>query len=709
MSVADAVLNRRTFLKAVGAVAVAAGLGPALDALPLEAADATGPAGAPTPTPTTTDLHQLAFELAYDPDQIFRFVSDQIAYEPYAGALRGPLGTLWSRAGNSVDQALLLAALLKESLIPCRFVIGSIDQTVVSRLLAATVLSVAEARTRIAATVLPPDVGAAWNGSGAWQRSPDVDPLFEKARDQVDAGSRLIQDALTSAGVTLPEPPLTMPSSEQQQHVWVQYAFGATWVDVDTSIPGAAAGTAYGTAVGSPALTLPDAMYHTLTLRITADVVQGSATVNTELLSQTLRSAELAATSITLIHPGTDLLGVESALSGEKHFAPMLLVAGQETLGRPVIVRTGGGVGGAFGGDNSTDGETVAEYLSVDITTPDGVTRSAQRTVFDRISAADRAAGTVDVTALPPIVLTDAGTDHGSVYLPLSGVTAFAVTTSPVPWNYFPVDGTLPGDETMLVSMGAYAWTSLRDLIRLEALGERTTTRYFDDEPSVTLFAGVPTGFAADGHRSVAAWVDILHTHHVPVALSDANAPIPAGIVAGVVDNVAERMLLEGSMSITSDPPSQLSYVSVGGIFELAGQQGIGPVVLKPGSQVALEGASAAAVRGMTSALANGLVVVAPGSAVVVDGTPRIGWWEIDPATGTAHDRMDDGRGDDLVTEAFILIHEIYTWTMCAISVVGAIVALLLKAWNAALIAATIGVGQCILAFAGGPPGGAGH
>ena len=39
-----------------------------------------------------------ALALDYDQDSIFRFVSDEIAYEPYPGILRGALGTLQARA-----------------------------------------------------------------------------------------------------------------------------------------------------------------------------------------------------------------------------------------------------------------------------------------------------------------------------------------------------------------------------------------------------------------------------------------------------------------------------------------------------------------------------------------------------------------------------------------------------------------------------------
>lgn len=57
----------------------------------------------------------------------FNFVRDQIGYEAYAGSLRGARGALWSEAGNSLDQASLLIALLRAQGIGARYVRGTLS------------------------------------------------------------------------------------------------------------------------------------------------------------------------------------------------------------------------------------------------------------------------------------------------------------------------------------------------------------------------------------------------------------------------------------------------------------------------------------------------------------------------------------------------------------------------------------------------------
>ncbi|MBL3528400.1 MAG: transglutaminase domain-containing protein [gamma proteobacterium endosymbiont of Lamellibrachia anaximandri] len=66
-------------------------------------------------------IQEKIAELGPGSGAAFAFVRDEIGYEAYTGSLRGARGTLWSDAGNSLDQASLLIALLRGQGIGARY------------------------------------------------------------------------------------------------------------------------------------------------------------------------------------------------------------------------------------------------------------------------------------------------------------------------------------------------------------------------------------------------------------------------------------------------------------------------------------------------------------------------------------------------------------------------------------------------------------
>jgi len=62
------------------------------------------------------------------PERLFEWVRDEVEYEPYRGAIRGPEQALSLRAANAVDQARLLAALYDRAGVSYRYVFGSLSE-----------------------------------------------------------------------------------------------------------------------------------------------------------------------------------------------------------------------------------------------------------------------------------------------------------------------------------------------------------------------------------------------------------------------------------------------------------------------------------------------------------------------------------------------------------------------------------------------------
>lgn len=79
---------------------------------------------------------ELGFELAFeDPDMLYEYVVDRIAFQSYRGILRGVDGTLASRAGNAYDQSLLLASLLIDAGYDAQIATATISEADAVRLL----------------------------------------------------------------------------------------------------------------------------------------------------------------------------------------------------------------------------------------------------------------------------------------------------------------------------------------------------------------------------------------------------------------------------------------------------------------------------------------------------------------------------------------------------------------------------------------------
>lgn len=87
------------------------------------------------------DLEAAIDNLDFEASRIVDFVRNAIRFEPYAGALKGAAGTLSAGAGNALDQALLLATLLRDAGFDARIVRGSLADAELPRLARAALQS----------------------------------------------------------------------------------------------------------------------------------------------------------------------------------------------------------------------------------------------------------------------------------------------------------------------------------------------------------------------------------------------------------------------------------------------------------------------------------------------------------------------------------------------------------------------------------------
>jgi RHS repeat-associated protein len=161
------------------------------------AADLADTAEAPKAHP---DIVALAKQLDYNPVRMFEWVNQNIKFEPYYGSMKGGLGALWSKSGGATDQASLLAALLRASNIPVRYVRGNIS------VLDATALG-ANGR------------GPRWIGAKSYQAAASV--LANNGNPSAGYGSNAISLAHVWVEACLPYAAYRGTALDDSGHRWV--------------------------------------------------------------------------------------------------------------------------------------------------------------------------------------------------------------------------------------------------------------------------------------------------------------------------------------------------------------------------------------------------------------------------------------------------------------------------------------------------------
>lgn len=658
-------IDRRTFLRLAGATGVAACGGLGFLAL----RGGSDPVLAEPPTDGGA-IGRLANSLEYDIERIFRFVADEVRYEPYVGSLRGARGTLMARAGNSVDQALLLAALLDASLVEHRFVMGALDGATAVSLLASSAVDATTARNE-ALAVLAGHPGEAEgtppaSGGGdvdAFKARVDAaqDPVAAAAAAQLASGIGTITGALSAAGIAIPAGTSALPDLESRQHTWLQVATGAEWVDHDPSVPGATRGTSYATA-GVPMTQIPDTLRHQVEITSIVETVSSGTLLQGATFGGAFFVDDLAGKPIIFSNTkpeGLQALGVGIAdtLAGTIQYVPTLVV-GDSTVGnrQPMTFDDGGGLTGVFGTPGSHEGEATAQWLNVRVVPPIGAPAEAKRLIFDRVGDVARASGSFDPSTLPPVVLTDLDADTPREYLPALTVHSFAISGGPVSGDYFVQDAT-DDDDVRNLGMTTNAYGYVREAVAAD-LGVGAGVRVFCDGPTVVSVSLAPSA-PTNGAVSLGSAIDVWHRSFGTVAVPGTPVSADPAILAGVISHVAERMALgEGlpPLDPANPPPPPLS---VGRIFEEATRQGVATKVYRGSSSAVSLPYETGPNALIGAAMDAGLIVIVPERAVDTGGGTHVGWWLVDPATGATTDQLEDGRGvalgEDIQVQTAIL------------------------------------------------------
>lgn len=657
-------LTRRRLLAALGGSALAVTGGAiSLPAAHGQQIDASPPAAAPVSGPgaTAPSMADKAAELNYDIAKIFRFVADEIAYAPYSGALRGATGTLWARGGNSVDKALLLGALLDEAMVTYQFAMGALDDRAAASLLAATVTDAETERKRWATSI--DALLAASPGAGAATPQPaGLTPEQERQLKQqidgvvalnADAGQLLktrvatISEALSGAGITLPPlPSPKLPPAEHHQHTWIQMADGPAWIDLDPSLPGAKQGVS----LVKPASVgpLPDAVHHKVRFSVMVEEVTGGQPQKREVTAFELTSAEFVNVPVCLlIVPPAAMKGIgntiDQAMTGKSKLVPTYFTGrGGSYSDSTIVFGSGGEDAQSVLGGNSTagglaEGETLAIWSVIDITSPDRDPVHVERALLDRIGTEARASGKVDLARLAPVEYVTSESGESTIK-EFQAMWIYAVDTANYPAvlaGIDPISAKIFGGMQLMTQ----AYPTIRASVSLAhemALGYRSDV-YAPNLVGVTIaLAGAAGAVKSDL---------LVQDPGVSLVRGAPASPVHPLLASGVGNQIAEQLLFArpAGNDATATPPAAVAVDDASAIFAAVEQAGTGWKAVTRGNQLgpfALAGPALVRVKALLDA---GMVVVLPERPVESAGVRRWAWWVVDPRTGRTYDQFEDG------------------------------------------------------------------
>lgn len=550
---------------------------------------------------SAVDVRALQAKIGSNPQTIFQFMQDRVRFEAYGGVLRGARGTLMARAGNSLDRALLQAALLNAAGHRTRLAAGTI--------------SVAQAEALVRSGLKPPHAVAA----------PDLNAIVDRALGHFV----LLGNTLDDAGFKPPTGDAgrwDRTVREAQAHAWVQLDNNGQWLDVDSS-----PGVAYGRTLVAPARSF-DAVdpktFDEVEFAVDVETEQDGKTETHRVLEHKAHAADLAGVVIGLFHERAAQSATPVLLIGDQRIPGTAFTSEPTALGGVI----GRSILPAFGGSPAL---MTGEWLRLHVTGPTD-DRTASFTIVDTIGPAARGSG-----QLP----ADSPAARQAVADTLDAVLGISVVTGRVPTS---LPATLLSDLSdpltaqgvarMLAIQNA-TYAALRDLIPSSFFAAAPAS--YVDAPAVVISRAQPHR-RPTGDPSFVLSMDL--TLKASRILRPPDDPLRAAgsfydnLAAGVIDHTVERwMIADGD-----------GGASVGGVFEAAVASDLPLGIAKSGDVTLTEPLTPDGRSRLSATLVKGQVDILP------KGRPpgwsaSLGWWSIDPSSGWTEDTNEEGCHPELV------------------------------------------------------------
>lgn len=590
------------------------------------------------------DPAYIVEQVGRDPRRLQAWVHDHTYWVPYHGVLRGPVGVLMDRQGNSFDRAALLAKLLKTAGYETRLAHGELSARTAGRLLPGLAFmrhtAFADSRVQSPADVLTriSTSKAERTAKGGTVTGTDAEmsalashyariatPVVTKLDTRVSGQKRRLLAMVRAPDVHDERVQRARFAIESlRDHWWVQWQDGTTWRDLDLLAPRT-----------RPALTKPketralpeieQTSFHRVAVRVIAEYAKAGSRTERTVLENTFWPAALLEKPIVLqlwpTHWPQDVAPDPNSPYGlraaalDQHEWSATLQFGSEVVAQGIV---------------TDDNEPTAVWLEYETLIPGMPARKVRRAVFELPGPA-----TDDTARLTRSLALMMRTE----ILPLPCALSPQFVTHVIAQNLRSSGDLLRTISRKQFDLQAEAVQKAMDrapppLSTLYTLGlmrtawSRTAGDVYIDRPALL----TRHRFLKPAEHGVVLEdaIDIV-TNEVGVDLAVRDA-FPVRMEQGLFDSNAES-LLQGSAAVASTSDA---FATTRNWLTLKTAQK---------SEVAKLSLPARAQARITADLDAGYTVVAPKETTRLGEREYTGWWRVDPRTGDALGILDNGWG----------------------------------------------------------------
>jgi len=621
------------------------------------------------------ELEALLDKLDYNPMKIKQFVKEQIAFEQYPGLLRGAQGTLMGRAGNSLDQSVLLAALLKDAGLEAEIVRSKLSQNQAHTL-------VEQMLKHVPSRLPPGDLDAIATVLGGNDPSiSDISatpPPPSTAEESTQEVARFLLDTVKAQGQIIGSPDSKMAMIEEaRDYFWVRHRDGpsSVWAAAHPAFGNSDLESPQPEAVTTYRGSIPDELQHRFRIEVFLEQKFGDQLRVTALIPAWERPASnmLGRSFVIGNYPNgikvdTPWSDFDSQLRKSELFVPALNgkvlpdtkgfdldgtpydldTQGADTLGATPIFRELGRsmdrVTGALGATGSAEKNTgpvralSAEWIDYSLISPNGKTRTFRRYLFDRLGV--ETGREEKISALPtepakwwvPIASQEfilAGANYPDALIldeflvRLAGYARLVQT--------FLVNNELtPRDLEVQIksSRGTNALTLLALLEQMERPAGADPVPTYRSEP--TLLA-LPLQMTAEDQVSYGT--DIISNQRRSRQFTTASSGALDVMLQGIWETYTERLFFD---LLGLDVPNLTSAFD-----QLAEHQGVPGQAKLLSLRSNLKAVALDISPPLRRDLDGGYLAVLP----EIDSYRSVGWWRVDPHSGTTLGVAPNGRG----------------------------------------------------------------